>query len=144
MNMWIGFYDRVNLNPLTRVRLHVWCQYHIYLYLQAGEAFYPESVNSSAQEMYCLLPEFWYGMKPDQKKEVQAIFPGYDEIYTPACLRHIHEDFNIPYSNMINICVCLVIDKDHPQTLDWKLTDKKKLPTDPIEDVEDAQKMLPL
>ena len=90
--------------------------------------------------MYCLLPEFWHGMTPDQKKEVQAIFSGHDESYTHSCLRQLHEDCNIPYSIMSNVRVCLVLVEEHPQMLDWQLPEKKKFPTAPIADVEDAQK----
>ena len=33
MQMWISLYNRVDLNPLTRVSFHVWCQYCIGKYL---------------------------------------------------------------------------------------------------------------
>ena len=79
-------------------------------------------------------------MTPYQKKEVKAIFPGHDKSYTTSCLRQLHEDCNIPYSNMSNVCVCLVLSKEHPQILDWQMPKGKKFPTDHISDVEDAQK----
>ena len=140
MQMWIALYERVNINPLTRFSFHVWCQDCIAQYLQAGEAFYPEAVHPSAEEMYRLLPEFWPVMTPDQKKDVQAIFPGHDASYTHLCQLQLHEDCNIPYSNMRNVRVCLVLSKDHPQMLDWQMPEKKNFSTVPISDVEDAQK----
>jgi hypothetical protein len=136
--MWISSYDRVNLNPLTRVSFQVWCRDRIARFLQAGEAFHPEAVHPSAEEMYALLPELWHGMTPVQKAEVQAIFSHHDESYTPSCLHQFHEECSIPYSNMSNVRVCLVFAKDHPQMLDWQLPEKKKFLTAPIADVEDA------
>ena len=68
--MWISSYDRVNLNPLTRVSFHVWCRDRIARFLQAGKAFHPEAVHPSAEEMYAVLPAFWHGMTPVQKAEV--------------------------------------------------------------------------
>ena len=56
------------------------------------------------------------------------------------CLRQLHEDYNIIYSKMSNIRVCLVLAKEHPQNLDWQLPEKKKLPTALVSDVEDDQK----
>ena len=41
---------------------------------------------------------------------------------------------------MSNARVCLVLAKEHPKMLDWKLLEKKKFPTAPIADVEDACK----
>ena len=68
IQMFIYSYYRLNINPLTRVSFHIWCREFIAQYLQVGEAFYPEAVHPSAEEMYCLLPEFWHGITPDQKK----------------------------------------------------------------------------
>ena len=56
-------------------------------FLQACEAFRPEAVYLSAEEIYALIPDFWLGMTPVQKEEVQAIFSHHGEIYTPSCLR---------------------------------------------------------
>ena len=72
--MWVSSYSRVNLHPNTRVSFHVWCRDRIARFLQAGEAFYPEAVHPTAEEIYSLLPEFLHGMTPEQKKEVHAIF----------------------------------------------------------------------
>ena len=36
--------------------------------------------------------------------------------------------------------MCLVLSKDNMKIFDWKLPDKKRLPTTPIADVEYAQK----
>ena len=55
--------------------------------------------------MCFLLPEFCHGMTPDQKKEVQDIFPGHDESYNPFFMHQLHEDCNIPYINMSNVCL---------------------------------------
>ena len=74
-------------------------------------------------------------------EEISATyFSGNDESYNPLCMRQIHEDCNIPYSNMNNFRVCLLLANYYPRMLDWKLPENQKFPTAHIADVEDSQK----
>ena len=138
--IWIASYDRTNLNPLTRVDFHVWCRERINRFLQAGEAFHPEAVHPTAIELYALLPPCWHGMTPCQKKEVFCIFTQHQKSYSPACLRQLHKDCKLPYSNMGDIRVCLVLAEEHPEMLDMQLPSKESLPMAAIANLEDARK----
>ena len=77
-------------------------------------------------------------MKPDQKKRVHLIFWNTTRVY--VCLCQLQEDRKIPYSNMMNVCMWVVLAHEHPKMLDWQLAEKNKFPEAPIVDVEVARK----
>ena len=66
---WVSSFKRVNLHPKFRVDFPSWCT-RISGFLQGGDSFKPEL---SLIDKYSLLPSFWHGMDPVDKKRCAEI-----------------------------------------------------------------------
>ena len=59
---WVRSFEACNLNPTTRLPFPDWCK-KISDHLQAGESFL-----APTESTYALLPAWWHGMTPAEKK----------------------------------------------------------------------------
>ena len=66
---WVTSFKRVNLHPKYRTSFVEWCK-KIDRYLVGGQSFESET----ELDMYSLLPSFWHGMTPAEKKKAVSIF----------------------------------------------------------------------
>lgn len=113
---WITSYEAVNLHPTTRLSFPLWCK-KITPLLQAGQLFKPESVKPSAADKYALLPEWWWGMTPSEKAKVTEVVAKHEDSYCVGCLRELHTTCSIPYAQMNDVRVCIVVAREFPDTL---------------------------
>jgi hypothetical protein len=88
-------------------------------HLWAGKAFKDENVNPTAKEKYALLPAFWHGMSPADRRVVMTVLNSHAFKYTPACIRALKEECNLPYSQMNDVRVCVIVSREHPEALDF-------------------------
>jgi hypothetical protein len=80
--------------------------------LQAGESFKAEAVDT-----YLLLPSFWHGMKPDERRLVVASVQKYQG-YSIDCLKELQDVCSIPIKDMQHLQVCIECAKEHAEQLD--------------------------
>ena len=82
-------YKRVNLDPRERVCFQEWCK-KIKHFLVAGEAFKEEDADYSPQEMFNMLPSFWHGMEPAERRVVMTILQSNNFQYTAETLKRLN------------------------------------------------------
>jgi hypothetical protein len=116
---WIKSFKKVNLHPHHRVSFEEWCK-RIAHHLQGGLNFKPET----HRDMYTMLPTFWHGMLPDEKKQAMAIAKADDMNFSVACVRELHSKVHVPLGDMQNLRVCLELAVEDPSQLDRGLPEK--------------------
>ena len=135
-DIWECSYRRVNLDPRERVCFQEWCK-KIKHFLVAGEAFKEEDADYSPQEMFNMLPSFWHGMEPAERRVVMTILQSNNFQYTAETLRRLNIECNLPFSQLSDIRVCVIIARQHPGTLDMSVSKVKETGERP-EDVQEA------
>ena len=119
--VWVCSFRRVNLDPRERVSVQEWCQ-KIKHFLLAGEQFKEEEVDLTPREMFNMLPSMWHGMEPADRRVVMTVLTSHGYQYTAASLQQLHTECNIPYSQLNDIRICVIIARQHPETLDMTIT----------------------
>ena len=135
--IWVCSYRRVNLDPRERMSFQDWCK-KIKHYLTAGEAFKEEAVDYSPQEIFNMLPSFWHGMEPADRKVIMTIMQSHGFRYTADSLKQLHTECSLPFSQLTDIRVCIIIARQHPGTLDMSVCHKKSAETT-LAEVAEAQ-----
>ena len=109
---WTKSFTKVNLHPHHRVSFEEWCK-RIAHHLQGGLSFKPEAVLNP----YAMLPSFWHGTLPEEKKQCMEILKSHNSVFTVACVRELHTKMHIPLPDMQNLRVCLQLAIEHPAHL---------------------------
>ena len=113
-HVWVNSLKKVNLHPHHRVDFSEWCK-RISHFLQGGEgSFKAEAVRDE----YALLPAFWHGMEPDEKKLALSILESHSHSFTAACLRELHSKVHVPMADMQHLRVCLELAAKDPSHLE--------------------------
>jgi hypothetical protein len=99
---WIKSFTKVNLHPHHRVSFEQWCE-RIAGHLQGGLSFKSETDIDA----YAMLPSWWHGMLPEEKKLAMTIFEKHDSSFTVACVKELSETVHVPMADMQNMRVCL-------------------------------------
>lgn len=110
-NSWVQSFDRVNLRPSTRVGFPAWCK-RIESFLEGGTSFEEEE----ELDVYSLLPAFWRGMEPSDKKKAVAILGKHEGEWTVACVLELSKEVHVAMKDMHHLRVCLdaaAADKTH-------------------------------
>jgi hypothetical protein len=110
---WVASFSRVNLHPWTRQEFPEFCK-KIAAHLRAGETFKDDNVDTTAEEKFALLPLFWHGMTPADRKVVTTLFLSHSCQYTVACIKMIHKECKLPCSQMNDARVCMLVAREHP------------------------------
>ena len=113
---WAYSFTKVNLHPHHRVPFPEWCQ-KISHFLQGGESFKEEKLVDS----YALLPSFWHGMTPAEKKRAMLILNSHADTFTAACVKELSEKMHVQMSEMQNLRLCLELALRDPSHLDREL-----------------------
>ena len=116
-NAWVTSFKRVNLHPESRVPFPEYCV-RISRFLHGGENFKPDTMF---HDTYNLLPGWWHGMAPTEKRRCFEILQSHDNKYSKACVLQLHDVMHIPITDMQNLRVCLELCSDHPEHLDREL-----------------------
>ena len=111
---WVHSFKKVNLNPLHRVDFPTWCK-RISHFLQGGEGSFKAEV---VRDAYALLPTFWHGMEPEEKKLAASILLSHAHSFTVACLRELHSKVHVPMAEMQQLRVCLELAAKDPSHLE--------------------------
>jgi hypothetical protein len=111
---WTRSFQACNMDPRCQLSFPRWCK-KIESVLQAGQTFKTEGVNN---DMYLLLPSFWHGMIPEEKKKAKDIFDSHNQHYSTTCILELHEKSHIPYRDMQSLRMCLALARDNLSYLD--------------------------
>ena len=108
---WIRSFEKVNLNPHTRVAFPEWIS-RIAHFMQGGQSFKPDEPIDE----YALLPSWWHGMEPVEKRKM------YDTIethggFSVACVRELFSECHIRVPDMQKARCCYELAKMHPEHL---------------------------
>ena len=110
--VWIASFKACNLNPHHRAPFPEWCE-RISSDLEAGKQFKP----ATPDDYYSMLPAFWHGMVPDEKKQVMAIIAKHRG-FTVQCVRELKDDAHIATKDLHNLRICTETAKQFPAHLD--------------------------
>ena len=112
---WTNSFRHVNLDPFHRDYFPTRCK-RIGHYLRAGELFKDESAYASASENFALLPSFWHGMSPVERRVVVTVTETNNNEMSVACMNTLHQECKFPYSQMGDLRVILIISRIHPES----------------------------
>ena len=112
-HVWIESFKACNLNPHCRVSFEDWCK-RISSDLQAGQQFKPPT----SDDIYSMLPAWWHGMTPDEKKKVMEVVRLHGDSFSVDCVRQLKSECHIPTKDLQNLRVCIETSKQHPAHLD--------------------------
>jgi hypothetical protein len=110
--IWQTSFRRVNLDPKTRLSFAAWCE-KIGHYLQGGDLFKP----MDSDDTYALLPAFWQGMLPAEKRKVIDTIDGHGD-FTVECVKDLFAVCHIPLADMQHTRLCYEVAKKNPEHLD--------------------------
>jgi hypothetical protein len=123
---WVASFERCNLHPWTRKAFPEFCK-KISSHLRAGDTFKDDNVEPTAEEKFAVLPSFWHGMTPADRKVVMTVFQSHASQYTTACLKMLHVECKLPYSQMNDVRVCVLVSREHPESLDFDINQVLKV-----------------
>ncbi len=111
---WTASFQACNMDPRNQLSFADWCT-KISPALMAGQKFKKETAND---DPYLLLPAFWHGMTPTEKRQIVDVFSRHEEVYTADCIMEMRNTCRIPTANMQSIRMCLALARDNPSHLD--------------------------
>ena len=76
-------------------------------------------MDLSAEDKFGLLPMFWNGVLPSERRVVMTFMQSNKFEYSVKCLTQLDTECFIPYIQMNYLCVCVFISKEHPKSLDF-------------------------
>ncbi len=129
---WVVSFRRVKLEPTTRMPFQEWCN-KIKNFLCAGELFKEESIDITPQQKFALLPPFWHGMTPAERRVVMTVIDSHCEKYSPECINMLRFECNLLMSHIADVRVCAFVSREHPEMLDYvvsslTITDEAQVP----------------
>ena len=110
--VWVESFKACNLNPHHRVAFPEWCQ-RISSDLEAGQQF----KAPTSDDYYSMLPAFWHGMVPEDKKKVMATMAKYGG-FTVECVRELKAESHIATKDLQNLRICVETATNFPEHLD--------------------------
>jgi hypothetical protein len=111
---WTRSFHACNLDPCTRVHFVEWCDETASV-LQTGQSFKPEH----KLDKHALLPSWWHGMMPVEKKQVLATVARHGR-GTAACVDELRVVSHIVLKDVQNAGVCVL--NAHLSALQHSLT----------------------
>ena len=113
---WENSFKQVNMHPHHRLSFEDWVAKLVEKgVLQSGSTFTPEN----AIDKFWLLPDFWIGMTPIERRGVAETIRAHNCQYTPDCLRALHEQHHISLNDMQKIRVRFDVCCENPCTFDY-------------------------
>lgn len=110
---WTASFDAVNLDPRTRVVFTEWCK-RILPALTTGQEFKVESDI----DVYSLLPSFWHGMLPEEKKKAVNIVDSHGAEFNADCVQCLLDELSIAVKDLQNLRLCYEMAKEYPAHLE--------------------------
>jgi hypothetical protein len=100
------------MDPRTVISFPEWCK-KIALILAAGQKFRSET----PVDMYALLPGWWHGTLPKEKKKIVGVIDKHDG-FTPECCKELKSHCHIPFADQQIVRICFEMAKQHPEQLE--------------------------
>ena len=119
---WISSFARVNLHPTYRKPFPEFMK-KISQFIRGGTQFVEEDLYPSPAKKFKMLPQFWKGMQPSERRVAMTILNSHGGKYTSQCLRALKTECKLNLNQLTEIRVCMIIAKEHPETLDMDLDD---------------------
>ena len=116
--IWISSFRKVNLDPLKRVPFNEWMK-KIARFVTASVNFKDENVGPTSKEKFILLPSFWHGMAPSERKVVMTIMQSYSYSWSAECISRIMEECTVTIGQMQDLRTCIIVARKHPETLEY-------------------------
>ena len=88
---WATSFMRVNLHPVFRDEFAVFMK-KISQFLRAGSQFVEEDLVPSPKKKFDMLPSFWRGMRPSERKVAMTILNAHGGKYTLDCLTTLRDE----------------------------------------------------
>jgi hypothetical protein len=120
---WIHSFWQCNLDPRTAIPFVEWCK-QIKPFLHAGQNFKAET--DADLDPYALLPAWWHGMLPAEKKKAVAVINKHSG-FTVACCRELRDVCHIPLQDQQNLRLCYELAKSNPHHLDMGVPSKETI-----------------
>jgi hypothetical protein len=79
-----------------------------------------EDLYPSPAKKFEMLPSFWRGMKPSERRVAMTIMNTHGGKFTTDCLSMLKSQCNLSISQLTDIRVCIIIAREHPETLDFE------------------------
>ena len=83
-----------------------------------GQIFKTEKRQPEEQDMHALLPAFWRGMLPEEKKGVFRTIHESDEDFNVQCCRRLYSEHAIPFKQLQQVRMCYDMAIKYPDHLD--------------------------
>jgi hypothetical protein len=140
--IWTNSFRACNMDPRTQLSFPEWCV-KINSFLQGGDSFKPEVAEN---DPYLLLPAFWLGMEPSEKRNAVAALNKHKNPWSAECIQALRDELNIPFKDMQNLRMCIDHAEDNPSDLerglpsDDAIQQAKELPPQELKDAIDDRK----
>ena len=118
--LWTSSFRKVNLDPRRRTPFVEWMT-KIQRFVTASVNFKDENVGPNSKEKFALLPSFWHVMKPSERKVVMTIMQLFSYSWSAECITRIVEECAVTIGQMQDLRTCIIVAKDHPETLEYNL-----------------------
>ena len=109
---WTASFHACNMDPRTMVSFPEWCK-KIAPILASGQTFKSEN----PVVVYSLLPGWWHGTLPEEKKAIVGVIDKH-EGFTPQCCMELKSQCSIPFVDQQIVRVCYEMAKQHPKHLE--------------------------
>ncbi len=116
---WVTSFERCNLHPWARKEFPEFCK-KISSHLRAGDTFKDDNIQPTAEDKFAALPSFWHGTLAE-RKVMMTVFQRYAFQYTAACLKVLHVECKLMYSQMNDARVCMLVLREHPESLNFDM-----------------------
>lgn len=73
------------------------------------------------------LPSFWHGMEPSKRKVVMTIMQSFSYSWSAECITWIMAECAVTIGQLQDLCTCIIVAKDHPETLEYDLDTLRRL-----------------
>ena len=113
---WEVSFIQVNMHPKHRLSFEDWIQKLVTKgVLQSGDTFQGE--GDRELDKFSMLPDFWKGMHPTERQHVICVVKAHQNQYTVDCLKQLHTECSLTYSDMQKVRVCCVVSEEHPESV---------------------------
>ena len=118
---WTRSFQACNLDPRTRVPFSEWCNKTSSFSL-GGQTFKEED----KLDPHALLPGFWHGMTPAEKKVAVALIDR-EGGFTVKCVKALEEECSFRRKDLNHVRVCYELAKANPQHLERGILSEEEL-----------------
>ena len=128
---WVASFVACNLHPHHRKPFAEWLK-SIEHFLEGGKTFKCEEPI----DLYRLLPAFWHGTSPAEKRAVVAVVDRFEIAWSVDCLVALRDECHIAIADMQKLRLCYDLAKEQPATLNLGVPEADSDAADAAEDPE--------